>query len=105
MIDGRPTPPPHADPTGAGAPWVERVVLVAPFNDLEATLRILSDHAGDLAAVIVEPQYVSLRGSSIPGVNRPSEFHAWVMDNWPFSVLVITPVGSWNRRQPKASTD
>jgi len=30
-------------------------VVVAPFNDLEATERILARHAGELAAVIVEP--------------------------------------------------
>ena len=30
-------------------------VLVAPFNDLETTQRIVGEHAGELAAVIVEP--------------------------------------------------
>ncbi|MBL9135718.1 MAG: aminotransferase class III-fold pyridoxal phosphate-dependent enzyme [Verrucomicrobiales bacterium] len=55
MINGRPSNLPHPDPSGAGAPWVERDVLVAPFNDLEATTRILKTHAADLAAVIVEP--------------------------------------------------
>ena len=46
---------PQPDPAGTGAPWVERDVLVAPYNDLAATQRILTDHAVDLAAVIVEP--------------------------------------------------
>lgn len=55
MIAGRPSNLPHSDPSGTGAPWVERDVLVAPFNNLAATLRILEDHAEDLAAVIVEP--------------------------------------------------
>jgi glutamate-1-semialdehyde 2,1-aminomutase len=55
MIQGRPSNLPESDPSGTGAPWVERDVLVAPFNDLETTSRILSDHANDLAAVIVEP--------------------------------------------------
>jgi glutamate-1-semialdehyde 2,1-aminomutase len=55
MIAGRASNLPHSDPSGAGAPWVERDVLVAPFNDLEATVRILEAHATDLAAVIVEP--------------------------------------------------
>lgn len=81
MIDGRPTPPPHADPTGAGAPWVERVVLVAPFNDLEATLRILSDHAGDLAAVIVEPLHRCLvpQPGFLQGLREATRRHGIVL--------------------------
>ncbi|KAB2659763.1 MAG: aminotransferase class III-fold pyridoxal phosphate-dependent enzyme [Verrucomicrobia bacterium] len=55
MLNGRPLPPPHADPSGAGASWVERDVLVAPFNDLAATESILAGFAHELAAVIVEP--------------------------------------------------
>ncbi len=55
MIPGRPSHLPDADPTGAGAPWVERDVLVAPYNDLVTTARILSEHASEIAAVIVEP--------------------------------------------------
>ena len=55
MINGRPSALPASDPSGAGAAWVERDVLVAPYNDLEATQRILSEHAQDLSAVIVEP--------------------------------------------------
>jgi len=55
MIHGRPTQLPGCDPAGSGAGWVERDVLVAPYNDLTATLRILEEHAGELAAVIVEP--------------------------------------------------
>jgi glutamate-1-semialdehyde 2,1-aminomutase len=46
---------PRPDPAGTGAPWVERDVLVAPYNDLAATEQILTDHAADLAVVIVEP--------------------------------------------------
>ena len=46
---------PQSDPSGTGAPWVERDVLVAPYNDLAATEQILDDHGADLAAVIVEP--------------------------------------------------
>ncbi|MDP6793921.1 MAG: aminotransferase class III-fold pyridoxal phosphate-dependent enzyme [Verrucomicrobiota bacterium] len=46
---------PQPDPAGTGAPSVERDVLVAPYNDLAATQQILTDHAADLAAVIVEP--------------------------------------------------
>ena len=55
MINGRPSALPASDPSGAGASWVERDVLVAPFNDLETTQRILSEHAQELSAVIVEP--------------------------------------------------
>jgi glutamate-1-semialdehyde 2,1-aminomutase len=55
MIHGRPTQLPQCDPAGAGAAWVERDVLVAPYNDLVTTERILSEHATELAAVIVEP--------------------------------------------------
>lgn len=55
MIHGRPTELPNCDPTGAGAAWVERDVLVAPYNDLGATEKIVADHAAELAAVIVEP--------------------------------------------------
>jgi len=55
MIDGRPSALPASDPSGAGASWVERDVLVAPYNDLDTTERILSEHAQELSAVIVEP--------------------------------------------------
>lgn len=55
MIAGRPSNLPHADPSGTGAPWIESDVLVAPFNDLEATTRTLEAHASETAAVIVEP--------------------------------------------------
>ncbi|MBI2925531.1 MAG: aminotransferase class III-fold pyridoxal phosphate-dependent enzyme [Verrucomicrobia bacterium] len=55
MISGQPRNLPACDPSGAGAAWVERDVLVAPFNDLAATERIVSTHADELAAVIVEP--------------------------------------------------
>ncbi len=55
MLNGRPAALPQSDPSGAGASWVARDVLVAPYNDLEATSQILRDHAHELAAVIVEP--------------------------------------------------
>lgn len=55
MLNGRPSALPLSDPSGAGAAWVERDVLVAPFNDLAATEATLRQHAGELAAVIVEP--------------------------------------------------
>jgi glutamate-1-semialdehyde 2,1-aminomutase len=47
---------PHADPTSAGIEGqAGDDILVAPFNDLETTRRILVQHAGELAAVIAEP--------------------------------------------------
>jgi len=55
MIDGRPSVLPASDPSGAGASWVERDMLVAPYNDLDTTERILGEHVQELSAVIVEP--------------------------------------------------
>ena len=55
LVGSDPPELPQSDSSGTGAPWVERDVLVAPYNDLAATQRILADHAADLAAVIVEP--------------------------------------------------
>lgn len=52
---------PRSDSAGSGAPWVERDVLVAPYNDLETTRRILDEHHADLAAVIVEPLHRCLK--------------------------------------------
>ena len=47
---------PAANPTSAGVTGaVCRDVLVAPYNDLETTARIVSEHASEIAAVIVEP--------------------------------------------------
>ena len=55
LVGNDPPEWPQSDPSGTGAPWVERDVLVAPYNDLAATEQILDDHGADLAAVIVEP--------------------------------------------------
>jgi glutamate-1-semialdehyde 2,1-aminomutase len=55
MLAGRNGDLPRVDPRGAGEPGIEEQVLVAPFNDLAATDRIMADHADRLAAVIVEP--------------------------------------------------
>ncbi len=47
---------PRGRPSTAGIPRVlYDQVLVAPFNDLETTTRLIAEHAADLAAVIVEP--------------------------------------------------
>jgi glutamate-1-semialdehyde 2,1-aminomutase len=51
-----PPPFPDATPDCDGIPTsARRDVLVAPFNDLEATAGIIERHRRDLAAVIVEP--------------------------------------------------
>lgn len=55
MLNGRPSALPRPDPSGAAAAWIERDLLVAPYNDLPATEAILADHSADIAAVIVEP--------------------------------------------------
>jgi len=47
---------PQADPSSAGIPpAVVDDILVAPYNDIAAATQIISEHAGQLAAVIVEP--------------------------------------------------
>jgi glutamate-1-semialdehyde 2,1-aminomutase len=55
LVGSDPPELPQPDSSGTGAPWVERDVLVAPYNDLAATRQILTDYAAELAAVIVEP--------------------------------------------------
>ena len=46
---------PRPELTSAGTPSAEHDILVAPYNDLETASRIIASHAGDLAAVIMEP--------------------------------------------------
>jgi len=56
-------PPPYPGPTpdSAGVPAaVRETVVVAPFNDVEGARDVILDHAGELAAVIVEPLQRSL---------------------------------------------
>ena len=50
-----------ANTSGTGAPWVKESVVVAPFNDLEATRALIKENAADLAAVIVEPLHRCLK--------------------------------------------
>lgn len=53
---GRPAPFPAPVPNSAGIPQSARdEVWIAPFNDVETTLRILDQHREELGAVIVEP--------------------------------------------------
>lgn len=65
MIAGERPPLPAPDICGAGAPGIAQELLVAPYNDLETTRQILSDHGSEIAAVIVEPLHRCL--SPVPG--------------------------------------
>ncbi len=81
MINGRPRSLPDCDPSGAGAAWVEREVLVAPFNDLAAVERTITDYATDLAAVIVEPLHRCLtpRPGFLEGLREITRRHGIVL--------------------------
>ncbi len=49
-------PFPNPEPSSAGIPKaIQDTVLVAPYNDLDATVAIIEQNHNDLAAVIVEP--------------------------------------------------
>ncbi len=55
-VPKRPSPYPNAEPDSIGIPEALRgQVLVAPFNDARRAAEIINRHAGELAAVIVEP--------------------------------------------------
>jgi glutamate-1-semialdehyde 2,1-aminomutase len=55
-------PYPHPGPDVGGVPrGALESVLVAPFNDLDATARIATEAGSDLAAIIVEPLQRSIR--------------------------------------------
>ncbi len=81
MIHSRPTDLPTCDAAGAGAPWTEQDVLVAPYNDLETTARILETHASSLAAVIVEPLHRCLtpRPGFLEGLRALTRRHGIVL--------------------------
>jgi glutamate-1-semialdehyde 2,1-aminomutase len=56
LFPSRPPAYPAPDPSCAGIEALVRdSVLVAPYNDLEASRRLIVEHAPELAAVIVEP--------------------------------------------------
>jgi glutamate-1-semialdehyde 2,1-aminomutase len=56
LFPDRPPAYPLADPSSAGLePDLARHLLVAPYNDLETTVRIIAANAAELAGVIVEP--------------------------------------------------
>lgn len=69
---------PQAHAESAGIPKVlAGEVLVAPFNDLETTQRLIAEHAAELAAVIVEPLQRSIVPQSgfLQGVRQASREH------------------------------
>lgn len=55
LFPHRPPDYPRPDPTSAGIGHIVKDDLVAPFNDLAVTERIVDEYADELAAVIVEP--------------------------------------------------
>ena len=75
------TPPgaapfPAAIPDTAGIPSVlEREVLIAPFNDLAATVELLEQHRAEIAAVIVEPgcRLIEPRPGFLAGLRAATE--------------------------------
>jgi glutamate-1-semialdehyde 2,1-aminomutase len=69
---------PNAHAESAGVPKVlDQTVLVAPFNDLETTGRIIAEHADELAAVIVEPlqRSVAPKPGFLQGVRQITRDH------------------------------
>lgn len=69
---------PLAVPESAGVPKVlDQTVLIAPFNDLETTGRIIAEHADELAAVIVEPLQRSIvpKPGFLQGVRQITRDH------------------------------
>ena len=69
---------PHAHAESAGVPKVlDQTVLVAPFNDLETTGRIIAEHADELAAVIIEPLQRSIvpKPGFLQGVRQITRDH------------------------------
>ncbi len=81
LVGNAPPEWPQSDPSGTGAPWVERDVLVAPYNDLAATEQILNDHGADLAAVIVEPLHRCIPpvGGFLQGLREATSRHGIVL--------------------------
>ena len=46
---------PEPELTSAGTPMTKYDLLVAPYNDLKTTQAIVAEHAGDIAAIVMEP--------------------------------------------------
>ena len=46
---------PTPEPTSAGVLDIDKLLLVAPYNNLSTAQEIIEKHKNDIAAVIVEP--------------------------------------------------
>lgn len=81
MLRGRSGELPAVDAAGAGAAWVEREVLVAPFNDLAATEAIANRHADEIAGIIVEPLHRCLapKDGFLAGLRTLTRKHGMVL--------------------------
>ena len=73
-------PNPLPDTAGIPAP-VQDLLLVAPYNDLEATRGIVESHADDLAAIIVEPiqRIISPAEGFLEGLRELCDEHGVVL--------------------------
>lgn len=71
----------QADAAGTGAPGIGERILVAPFNDLAATTRLVESHASALAAIIVEPLHRCLAPASgfLAGLRELTRRHGIVL--------------------------
>lgn len=69
---------PQAQLDSAGIPRaIEELVLVAPYNDLATTEQIISEHAHELAAVIIEPyqRYIAPQLRFLAGLREITRRH------------------------------
>jgi glutamate-1-semialdehyde 2,1-aminomutase len=71
----------QADAAGTGAPGIGERILVAPFNDLTATTRLIESHASELAAIIVEPLHRCLAPAPgfLDGLRQLTQRHGIVL--------------------------
>ena len=71
----------QADAAGTGAPGIGERILVAPFNDLAATTRLVESHASELAAIIVEPLHRCLAPAPgfLAGLRQLTQRHGIVL--------------------------
>jgi glutamate-1-semialdehyde 2,1-aminomutase len=69
---------PKAKPDSAGIPHaVTDSVLIAPFNDIETTTKIIREYSGSIAAVIIEPlqRIIKPRGTFLNDVRQMTKEH------------------------------
>jgi len=78
LFPSRRLPFPEGEPTSGGlGPGAIADILVAPYNDLEATTRIVEAHRRELAAVVVEPLHrcTSPRPGFLAGLRELTRAH------------------------------